>query len=56
MLCGEEVEWPYRTRHPDYQGWDLCARCARECDAELAADAAATNQQQTERKEEKRAS
>ena len=36
MKCGEELDWVYSSRNPDYQDWELCASCVKECDAEMA--------------------
>ena len=35
MRCGEETDWLYISKNPDWSGWELCARCVRECDAEM---------------------
>ena len=43
MRCGEEIDWIYHAKNPDYQGWDLCANCVKECDAEMAAKANENN-------------
>jgi hypothetical protein len=39
MRCGEEIDRIYRSKNPDYEGWDLCVTCLKECDAEMAPDA-----------------
>lgn len=38
MRCGEEIDWVYQSKNPDWVGWDLCAQCVRECDAEIVKD------------------
>jgi hypothetical protein len=35
MRCGEETDWLYYSKNPDWEGWEMCAWCLRECNAAI---------------------